>query len=284
MTEATIVADAGTPAPDAPPVVEAPVAAAPVVAPAPAAPAAPAAPEPVAAEAPAAPAEAAPKTHEFAPSLIEEAAKPATAEEPKTPQPGEKPDPASKEAAPEPTTAPEAPPAAPVEYEFAFPEGFDPKGINQERLTEFKGVLSESHVPKEQAQKFVDMHLREIREVASRISEHQWNEFAHQQQENIAAVKADPVVGGARHQTAMRECASFVEQFGGDTAEERQAVFNVLRSTGAGNALPIVKMIHRAALALAREGTPVAAPPPRARSETPQERGMRRYQGSTPGA
>ena len=270
----------------APEAAAAPVAApveAPVSSPAAQVPAAPAA-SVVASAAPAADAPAAPQ-HEFPPSLLDEAGPPAA-----TPADHADAKDTAHEAAPgEQPVEPVAPDneaganAAPV-YEFTYPEGFDPKEVDQERFGAFTGLLGENKVAPESAQKLLDMHVNEVRSLSSRMLEQQWDVFNRQQERAQAEVRADPEVGGARMETAMRAAGSFIEQFGG-SPEEQARLRTVLRTTGAGNDLTLVKAMYRAGLALASEGAPITVTPPRTPTVTPEERGRRRYAASgTPGA
>jgi hypothetical protein len=290
--------------------VAAPVAAGSVAAPAPAAPVADAPAAPVAAPAvPAAPAgdkvapaadKAAPAAkegaaaapgNEFKPSVLDAAVagdkpagdKPADPKaDPKKAADGKpaeaaKPAEAGKEGA-----AAEAPPA-PIEYAFTYPEGIKPESIDKERMSAFTGILNDGRVDPAKGQQLLDLHLTEVGEAVKKLAQQQWDVFNSQQDRWREEVKAHPVLGGARHQTAIREIMSVVDQYGGE-AQERQALLDAFRTTGIANNPAFLMFLHRASSDLTREATPHPAPPPRSQAPSREQRGLNRYSKTTPGA
>jgi|SRR5579862_64233 len=249
-----------------------------------------AAPSPAATEtaAPAAPATPEPPKNEFAPTLLEEAAAKPTDAKPEE-KPGE-----AKEAKPDgekkpdgeakPAEAPGETPPAPT-YEFTYPEGIKPEDVSSERMTAFTSLLGEGEdrVTPAKAQKLLDLHLAEVGQVAQKLAQKQWDVFQEQQRAAKEQVLSDPELGGSRHQTAIREIMSFIEQFGG-TAEERKQLFDDFRATGIANRVSLLRMLRRAGVALAREGAPHSAPPPRSPAPTRQQRQLARYEKTTPAA
>ena len=259
--------------------------------------AAPAADKPAEPAAPAAPAR---PEKEFAPSLLDEAAKP-TAE----PKPGEKPTepakPADKAAdkpgdgkppaTPEPAAKPEPP--APIEYAFTYPEGVKPADLDAERMGAFTGILNESRVPPAAAQKMLDLHLDEVRRVEQAITDRQWDVFANTQKEWRDQTMADPEIGGSRHETALRTVMSLIDAYGQRfqgtkeprnaeaIAAERKEMLDVFRATGAANNRLILGLLHFAGDKF-REGSPRPAPPPRAPNPNTGSRGTGRYRNTTP--
>jgi len=235
------------------------------------------------APAPEAPAEAG-ASKEFTPSLLEvgvkESAPPegeAPPAETKEAPPAEAPKEEGKEEKPEGEPASKETPSEtlePISYDLKFPETVDPAMVNQDVIGEYKGVLAEIKAPPEVAQKLLDMHINTLREATTKLAEAQWDVFNRQQEAWKQEVLSDPVLGGSRHQTAMKECGSFIQQFGG-SSEEIKAIWDVMSSTGAGNNPHIVRMIHRAAMAMAVEGSPRPAPPPK----TPQLSRDQKMQG-----
>ncbi len=297
------------PAPVAAPA-SAPESAAPV-APAEAAPAAPVARPEVAAPAPEAAAPA--PTKEFAPSLLDEAAKTPTAEPPK-------PDDASKDAKPadgqppaakEPAAADAKPgdksaeakpaePPAPIEYAFTLA---NEKGervpiaadqIDPERMGAFTGLLQEARVAPEAAQKMIDMHVAEVARAVDMRDQRQWDVFANTQKEWRDAVMADPELGGSRHATATRTVMSLIDAFNTRPDEngkarsaeaiaaERKDLLDVARITGVANNPTWLRLLHWAGDKFVREPQARPAPPPRAPAQNPATRGLRRYQNTTP--
>lgn len=246
----------------------------------------------------AAPAKAAP---EFAPSLLDEAAKPTADAKPEAaPDPAKEPakDAAKEEAKPpaqkEPAPAPEA--TAPIEYAFKYPDGVKPEELDSERMGAFTGILNDSRVPAEAGQKLLDLHLGEVARVAEQlettISTRQWDVFNTQQKAWREAVMADPEIGGSRHETALRTVMTLVDAYGNrfqDTknardaeaiAAERKGLMDVFRTTGAANSPLILGLLHFAGEKL-REGSARPAPTPRVQTPNAQNRGLRRYQGSS---
>jgi hypothetical protein len=267
----------------------------------PAAPAADAAKPAAAAAAPAAAAgqadPAAKPGNDFAPSLLDAAvadkkdggadaaaaksdAKPgdAAAAKPGDAKPGEtaKPEPGKDGA-----VAAEAAPA-PIEYAFSYPEGVSADSVNKESMGKFTGVLNEARVKPENAQKLLDLHLSEVGEIGKKLAQGQWDVFNAQQNRWRDEVMADPVLGGARHHTAIREVMGVVDAYAGETAE-RQALLDAFRTTGIANNPHFLRFLHRASLDLTREAAPHPAPPPRSAAPTGQQRGLNRYARTTPG-
>jgi hypothetical protein len=287
-------------APAAAPVITAP--AAPVEAAVPAAPAGDVAAAPGAVDAPAAkPAEpaAAPAEKakpEFAPSLLDEAAKPTAeakpSDKPAEAKPGETKDDAAKPPADKAPAADPAPPA-PIEYAFKYPEGFNAENLDQERMGAFTGVLSEARVPPEAAQKMLDLHVGEINRVTDAITTRQWDVFNTTQNDWRKATMSDPEIGGPRHDTAIKTIMGLVDLYGdrfqgtrqardaAAIAAERKELLDVFRMTGAANHPRILGLLHFAGEKM-REGTARPAPPPRGNPNPGGNRGLNRYRGSTP--
>ena len=259
----------------APAAPEAPAPVAPVE-PAPAAPA----PTPVESATPAtdpaaSAAEAAPKAaNEFAPSLLDAAAQPQSAPAPQEGTPaGDKP----ADAKPD---APGETPPAPITYEFKYPDGFDPSGVNSERMSAYTGILGDAKVAPEIGQKLLDLHLNELGHVTESIAQRQWDVFNETQNKWRSEVMSDPELGGQNHQGAIRTIMSLVDQYGGN-AQERKDLLDAFRITGAANNPAVLRFMHRAGKALSREAEPHPAPPPRSVTADPRQRRMNSRYGST---
>ncbi len=262
--------------------------------------AAPVDPAAAAVEKPADPAAAAAApVKEFAPSLLDEAAKPTPEAKPGDAAPAKdaaKPEgdkaPAPKEPAADP--AKPAEPTAPIEYAFQYPEGFKPEDVNAERMGAFTTTLNEFRASPEAGQKLLNMHLDEVKRVAEVVTERQWEAFANQQKQSREEVMADPELGGSRHATAIRTVMSFLDQYshrpGPDgkarsadsIAAERTQLMDDFRATGIANRASLLRLLHWAGDKYVREGQARPAPPPRTPALTGQQRGLRRYQGTTP--
>ena len=277
MTEQIVTAPTAAPVADSAPM--------PVAAPAPAIveSAAPAAPVTPAVESPAAPATAAPAaekpTYELQPSFLDDAVE----------SPAPAPEAPPTEAAPE-TKAPQeadaapAPEAAPIVYDFAFPEGFSKDNIDNERFTEFTGLLSSDRIPPEKAQKFLDMHVAEVQRAQSYALDQVWQNYHKQQNGWKSQIRDDREFGGDRLPMTKAEANAFIEQYGGSSDEQAQLRRDLFQ-TGAGNSPALVRAMARAGRMMAREGAPVVAPPPRQAPVGREQRGLNRYSASsTPGS
>jgi hypothetical protein len=292
----------------------APAAPAPAAA-APAELAAPAAEAPKPAEgAPLAAAPAAEKpAKEFAPSILDEAAKPTAeplkpgeaapakdAAKPAEAKPSDKKEPAAAEAKPgeKPGEAKPAEPPAPIEYKFTLPETIKPEDVNPERMNAFTGILQEVRAAPESAQKLLNLHLDEVtriaHEVEQRVSERQWDVFAEQQRKSRDEVMADPVLGGSRHDTAIRTVMSVLDAYGlrdqtssnprsaDAIAAERKQLLDDFRATGIANRASFLRLLNWAGETFVKEGRARPAMPPRAPNPSAQQRGVNRYRNTTP--
>lgn len=279
---AAIAAATSAPAPAAGPPAAAPVAD--PVSPSAAAPLAVESPASVAhtpaQDTPAAPssAEARP-AQEFQPSIFEEGSEPPPPAAQDTPA-----EPAKPEAAPAEKDAAPAEPAAPVVYEFAYPEGFSSENLDQERFSEFTSTLNAVKAPPEQAQKFMDMHLQEVQRAQIKTLDNVWQTYHRQQTEWKNEIKNHPEMGGDNLRQTKTEANAFIEQYGGSPDEQTQ-LRRELMQTGMGNSPRLVAAMKRAGIALSREGTPVIVPPPRSVPMSKAQRGINRYAGTgTPGS
>lgn len=292
---AAVAAAQGTPAP------EPALSPAPAVDPAPAAassagdaPAPASSPEPVAGAPAADAAPAAKPANEFAPSLLDEAAK---AKEPQPAPEGDKPKEPAKDAAKsegdKPADAakdsPGETPPEPIKYEFTYPEGVKPEDVNSERMTAYTDLIGGARLAPEVGQKLLDMHFAEINEAVQkavdRNSQHQWDVFNEQQKRWREDLLSDQELGGSRHQTAMNTVMSLIDAFNSrdpnrdmkDVAAERQRMLDTARTTGFANNADWIRLLHWAGSRLAKEGTPRPAPPPRQQQPTGRDRGLARY-------
>ena len=250
--------------------------------------------------------------HEFPPSVLDEAAKPTAeakpgdaapakdAAPPADAKPSDKKEPAADAAKPgeKQAEAKPAEPPAPIEYAFTYPEGIKPDDVNPERMGAFTGILNGMRAPAEVGQKLLDLHLGEVTRVAQeadqRALERQWDVFTAQNKDWRDKVMADPELGGSRHATAIKTVMGLIDAFSlreqtgknprsADTiAAERKELLDVARATGAVNNPTFLRLLHWAGDRIAREGSPRPAPPPRQQNPNAGNRGLRRYQGTTP--
>ncbi len=266
-----------------PPAPAAPVAPAPPAPPAPPEPPAapipepPKAPEPITAPEPAKPAQ------EFKPSFLEEGkTDPAKAPEPpKVDAPVGEAKPA-EEKKPAESGGPkvDAPPAEaappPIVYDFKWPDTIDPQTIDKAVLGQYTEILNKARVAPEIAQELADRYATDIGQVGTRLAEHQWEVFNRQQEADLARIKADPELGGSRAAQTQKNAAAFIETFGG-TPEQQKAVWDKLRTSGAGNDPEIVRLFSRAGIHLAKEPEAKPTPPARQAPLTREQKQRTRY-------
>jgi hypothetical protein len=262
-------------------------------------PAAAPAPQPVPASTPAtelvgepASAAAAAKPAEFPPTALDggltppkAAAKPTEPAKPEASSSAAKPAEGEAATPAEPAAAGEQPAAAqPIDYAFTFPEDIKPDQINTERLTELKTALQGEKVKPEVAQKLLDLHMAELREITPKIAERlqsqSWDNFRTTTNGWLTELKSDPVVGGARFETAMRTIATVIEQY--LPPDNQKELRDRLRATGMGNDRNLALLLHTFGAMMGREPPMIPASEPRQRPLNRQERGMARYNGSTP--
>jgi hypothetical protein len=218
-----------------------------VTAPSPAA--APAEPSPPISE-PAAPAE--PASSEAKPTLLERFSADAEkkAAEPEAPKvEGEAPKVASEAEKPasETPAAPEPVKLEPIDYKYAAPEGFE---ISDDRKGELTTALDAFRAnPAEGAQALLDLHAKAMVEATEKIRGDQRETFNNTLQDWEKAVLADPIIGGAGHETAMQAIAR-ARDFAlssvptSDRAGFRADFEHFLRATGAGSHPAFLKFVH----------------------------------------
>ena len=169
--------------------------------------------------------------------------------------------------------------AAPIVYEFAYPEGFSAENLDQERFTEFTTLLNETKVPPEKAQKYMDMHLQEVQRARISALDDVWQSYHKQQNDWKTRIRDDREFGGDNLPTSKAQANAFIEQYGGSPEEQAQLRRDLFQ-TGAGNSPALVKAMIRAGQSLSREGRPVISPPPRQAPPSRQQRGLQRYSGT----
>lgn len=209
-------------APAAPAAAATPAAAPAVAAPAAAAPAAPAAGTPPAAAAPAA------AKPEVVTNLFDEPAeegKPAEGAEDKESK-------ESKEG--EKATAP-------ADYTLTLPEGMT---LDDQALDSVRGAFADAAVPADKAQSLFDRFVQGVgaaRQAALADATQHWNDM---QKDLKAEVAADPKLGGAKLQATLQEINSGALAL--TDAATAKAFKQALSTTGAGNYLAVVRMLHAA--------------------------------------
>lgn len=160
-----------------------------------------------------------------------------------------------------------APAPAPIDY-FAAETGIKiPETLKVddttrgELVTAFDAFRTD---PVKGGQALLDMHNRVVADMAKQLQDDQWRVFRETNAEWNKQVMADPILGGAGHDTAMERVAIARDNFasaakpGSAQYTKELAEFNdALRITGAGNHPAILRAFYNAAKYV-RE----AAPPP----------------------
>lgn len=162
------------------------------------------------------------------------------------------------EPAPDAESVPEPAPEPEIAYgDFTLPEGAT---LDAAALEQATALFREARLPQEQAQKFVDLALAREKAALARGAQ----AFADLQTGWVAAIKADPEIGGPRFAASIAAAGRVLDRLAVPGLRE------ALNLTGAGNNPAIVKAFVRLAGLIAEDRFHPArnAPPPR---RTPAE-------------
>lgn len=146
------------------------------------------------------------------------------------------------------------------DYKFEMPAVIKD---SPKEMGDFTTILGDSKVPVEAGQKLLNLHATAMENFAKAYNEQalatQHRVFNEMRDEWNRQARADPEIGGAGHQTAMRAIARMRDLF---VPEDDRAAFDqFLRITGAGDHPAFLKAFHRAA----RYFDEPALPPPGAK-------------------
>lgn len=147
--------------------------------------------------------------------------------------------------------------------DLAFPEGIS---LDDKSVSEFKSIMGSHAIPKESAQKLMDMHTGVVQAIFKREQENQWKTWNEQQAQWREQALSDPEIGGSGHKTAMANIASIRDQYL-KTKEDKQALGDFLTATGAGNSPIFLKWIYRISKDL------LEAKPPKSQASPAPDRG-----------
>lgn len=228
---------------------------------------------------------------EAAPTLLDEfdskakaeaeaKAKPAAAE-------ADKPAAAAADAAKPADGAEPAPAAelAPIDY-FAPDAGLTiPETITMDdaQKGEFTTALDAFRAdPQKGAQGLLDLAAKSFGNMAEKLVADQWKAFADTNAQWKAQVMADPVLGGAGHNTAMAQVALARDNFasraepGTPKYDAEMTEFNhMMKTTGVGNHPAFLRMLHNAARYVREAPMPPAdGKPPKDAGRNPGKRGL----------
>lgn len=169
-------------------------------------------------------------------------------------KPAEKPE-ETKDAKPEEKPAEKPAEAAkpePVDYKYTLPEHIKMddalKGSFHSALDEFRAN------PAEGAQKLIDLYNDQMTKYAEHLQREQHRVFGETRKTWSDQIKADPILGGAGHKTAMKAIARMRDQFasrhkpGTDEYNADIKSFDtMLRITGSGDHPALMHFIHNVA-------------------------------------
>jgi hypothetical protein len=213
------------------------------------------------------------------------AAEPKPAAKPEGEKPAaEKPAPAKAEGEKKPDVAAPAPaetealaetPPARTYEAFKLPEGLK---LDDTRVKEFTTVLDDSALSHQgRGQKLMDMFVAEVANVQKARDDYQrevWTKYNDAKKQEL---RADPVVGGNRMETALGRAKWVIEEFGG-TADQKTKLLAELSYTGMGNDAGLVRLLDQVAELLSEgEMVPASARPPKG------ERGAKNWYPSMDG-
>ncbi len=144
--------------------------------------------------------------------------------------------------APDPAAAPAAPEAVTFEP-FTLPEGVT---LAEDGLKTFTETLVNPELaPQARAQALIDMHVAALQQYADGVDQAQHKAFGDMRAGWRTEVLADPELGGAGHETAMKAVARMRDLF--VPAARREAFNRAMDQTGAGDHPEILRAFYTAA-------------------------------------
>lgn len=140
---------------------------------------------------------------------------------------------------------------------FKLPEGLP---IDETRIKAFTDVIGPLKLGQEDAQKLVDLHTQTLQDYAQALSAQQHAQFAETRRGWVEKIKADPVLGGAGHQTALQAAARMRDLL--VPPEHRQEMAEAMRDTGIGDHIALFRLFHNAARLFDEPASPPIAARP----------------------
>ena len=131
-------------------------------------------------------------------------------------------------------------PDLPEKYELSMQEGFV---LDEAVMAEFEPLLKEAKVSAETAQKFADLHMKQM--VAAREADKSM--YADEVKRWVSELKADPEIGGAKLNENLAYGANVIKKYGSDDVKR------VLNETGLGSHPAIVKMLVKVGRAISED-------------------------------
>lgn len=137
--------------------------------------------------------------------------------------------------------------------DITLPEGTE---ADQALMDGFLEVVNEAKLPKEAAQKLVDLQTNAMQKASESISQ-AWSEMQEQWRKDAQAL---PEFGGDNLSKTTAHISRLIEGFGG-TPEEQKTLRQVFDFTGAGNNPQMIAFLGRLARELVTEGAPNTGQP-----------------------
>lgn len=131
-----------------------------------------------------------------------------------------------------------------AKYEpFTLPEGLT---ADEPTIAKFSEIVGgPEKLNQETAQKLVDLYSERMGAFAQHLASEQHRIFAETRAVWVETIKADPILGGAGHQTALQAAARMRDLL---VPEEHRAEFaDFMRVTGAGDHPAMFRLLHNAA-------------------------------------
>ncbi len=148
---------------------------------------------------------------------------------------------------------PDEKPAEPAPLEFELPEPLKATKPDDAMLAEFKTILTEGGEPKAVGEKLLNLYAKGMQAYHEHMRQEQVRAFNEVCDQWRTAAKADPQIGGAGHQTAMKAIARardlLVSRAKPGTPEyqsDMDAFNQFLRATGAGDHPVFLRILHNA--------------------------------------
>lgn len=150
----------------------------------------------------------------------------------------------------------------PVTYgDFNTSEGIK---LDEKLITDFKAMLGPLKVPQDVAQKFVDMHIAQLKDAIDAPYK-AWKDL---QTEWVGKIKADPELGGAKFDEVSSTVAKVIDHIAGKDAK---ALRGALDMTGAGNNPEMYRFIARVGKILTEGGIVLGGGPGEPNPKNPAE-------------
>lgn len=156
-------------------------------------------------------------------------------------------DEADKKADPATEATAAAQPPAPIKYEpFKVPDGIK---LDETRLSQFTEIAGAAQIKQEDAQKFFDLHVSEMKNYATEVANEQrrvWDKLNDSWKNDF---RKDEKLGGNRAETTLARAKAVVEEYGGTPDQVRDLLAHTTNN-GMGNYPGFIRLLDNIAGAL----------------------------------